>query len=699
MAVPKQTQFSVSFYFTSEYTLHFILPLFKSFMTSKLNSLIESGITAQQSGKLNAALEHYQSAFVLAPEDAEVLSLLGLVLCQLDRLDEAEPLLREAVEREPKEFGFRMNLAEFLKRKDLLKEAENELMGMVSHDPGFSPAWDSLGDIATLQEDKTSARTYYQKAFSSALTNFTVGLKLVETHLALKEYSEALRVLESIAKDSPDNPALFNFTCITCTALRDWLQLEVNARKWLSALPNDPLAWQMLSSALMEQGQYRQAEESYRNVLAIRSENAEDLSLYGQICLRCFEYEKAKNAFEKAKLLHPDRLDLLISLSLYHTLFGELEEAESYSRRALQIDPACVAAYIQLGHISEGKFSDEEMDCLARLLTDSEQAEERRIDLAFTLGRAYEVKGKYKLAYEAYDLANRLNRDMGKTLKLIYDKNESSNRTQQIKALYRPDGRHQSLADASPCPIFIVGMPRSGTTLIESTIAAHSKVFAGGERPLLPQLHNSALSFSLANGSQLAANDTLEEWVDTYLSDLPDLVNASYFTDKNPLNIETVGLIAVLFPNAPIIHIRRNPLETCFSIFKHKFSKFWTFTHSLSDIAHFYGEYAQLVSHWEHLLGDRFLTLQYEEFATNFSTMAPELIKHCGLEWESQCLDFQKESRAISTLSAVQIRKQVKASPAITGYYKAFMGLLSDELLTAGVDLDTGALLDDSLRE
>jgi len=663
-------------------------------MASKLTSLIESGITAQQSGNLDEALACYQSALLIAPVDAEVLSLLGLVLTQLDRLTEAEPLLRDAVTREPDQTGFRMNLAELLKRKDLLEEAEKEVMRTVNRNPGFSPGWEKLGDIALLQDDKLKAKEYFQKSFSTTSANFNTGLKLAELDIALEEFDQALNVLGGLAKQNPASPSMFKYACIALLAKHDWLQLESTALSWSRISPNDPVPWQMLSTASMEQGRVGLAEEHYRNVLANRSENAADLSAYGQICLQCFEYGKAKNAFDRAEALDPDLAELLVSLSMYHTYFGELEKAEDYCRRALQIDPHFVPAYVQLGHLNRGKFSDKEMDCLVRLNSDVVQTIEQRINLAFTLGHAYEARKKYISAYEAFKTANRLSQDLGERSKLRYDQNECVVRTQGIKALYRPDIIQQSLHDVDPCPIFIVGMPRSGTTLVESTIAAHSKVFAGGERPLFPQLHNAALSYSLQNDLDMPPRGTLEEWARNYLSDLPEMGEASYFTDKNPLNLEAVGLIAVLFPNAPIVHIRRNPVETCFSIFKHKFSKFWSYAYSLTDIAHFYGQYAQLVSHWEQTLGERFLTIQYEEFATNFSAAAPALIQHCGLEWELQCLEFQKEKQAIATLSAVQVRGPVKVSPAVAGFYQEFLDPLFEGLASACVDLDTGALIE-----
>jgi len=663
-------------------------------MASNLTNFIDSGITALQTGKLDDALVCFQSASSIAPDDAEVLSLLGVVLTHLGRLEEAEPLLRDAVTREPDQAGFRMNLAELLKSKDLLDEAEKEVVWIVNRNPEFSPGWERLGDIALLQDDKKRAKECYEKSFSTTSANFNIGLKLAELEMALKEFDQALSVLDSLARQYPSNPSILKCVCLALLAKRDWPQLESTALKWSRSNPNDPVPWQMLSTAFMEQGRVRLAEEHYRHVLANRSENAADLSAYGQICLQCFEYEKAKNAFDRAKVLDPDLPELLVSLSLFHTYFGEFEKAEDYCRRALQIDPCRVSAYVQLGKLNRGKFSDKEIDSLVDLSSDVEQSVDRRIELAFTLGAAYEAKENYSLAYEFFETANRLGKDLGERGKSRYDRNESVARTQDIKAVYRPEIVQRSLQDADPCPIFIVGMPRSGTTLIESTLAAHSKVFAGGERPMLPQIHNIALSYTSQKDLDMPPIDTLKEWAGSYLSDLPEIGGADYFTDKNPLNFEAVGLIAILFPNAPIVHIRRNPVETCFSIFKHKFSSFWTFAYSLSDIAHFYGQYAQLVSHWEQILGDRFLTIQYEDFATDFSAAAPALIRHCGLEWESQCLDFQSGKRAISTLSAVQARKPVKVSRPISGFYRGFLDLLFEGLGSAGVDLETGALVD-----
>lgn len=186
--------------------------------------------------------------------------------------------------------------------------------------------------------------------------------------------------------------------------------------------------------------------------------------------------------------------------------------------------------------------------------------------------------------------------------------------------------------------------------------------------------------------------DVLRGWSAAYLSNLPVLGAADHITDKHPLNFEAVPLIARLFPQSIIVHVRRDPLETCLSIYRQEFNKHWAFAHRLEDIGHFYGHYARLVAHWERKFPDRFVTVQYESFAADFENAAPTLLKQCGLAWESACLDFQKAPRAIATFSAVQARGPVTVANGRALRYANHLAPLRQELERANVDLETGAL-------
>ena len=238
----------------------------------------------------------------------------------------------------------------------------------------------------------------------------------------------------------------------------------------------------------------------------------------------------------------------------------------------------------------------------------------------------------------------------------------------------------------APRPIFVVGMPRSGTTLIESVLGAHSRVFACGERPALRQILRVLLS------SNQVDERTLQDWAKLYFRDLPKLGAADHVTDKHPRNLEAAGLIARMLPNAVIVNVRRNPVETCLSVYRQEFNKHWTFTHDLADIADYYGRYAQLAAHWERTLPDRFITVQYEDFVANFASAAPRLVQACGLSWEPQCLEFQKTPRAIATFSTVQARSAVALGNGRAQKYRNHLGPLLAALEAAGIDLETGAI-------
>jgi hypothetical protein len=241
-----------------------------------------------------------------------------------------------------------------------------------------------------------------------------------------------------------------------------------------------------------------------------------------------------------------------------------------------------------------------------------------------------------------------------------------------------------------PRPIFIVGMPRSGTTLIEAVLGAHSRVFACGDRPAMRRILRWPTGLDQIEPE--AYEGTLQDWAKFYFRDLPEnLRGADHITDKHPRNFEAAGLIARMLPNAVIVHVRRNPLETCLSIYRQEFNKNWTVAHRLSDIAGYYARYARLVAYWERVLPGRFVTIRYEEFVADFASAAPRLVQACGLEWEPQCLEFQKSPRAIVTFSSVQARSEVANGNGRAQKYQKHLEPLIAALEAAGVDPNTGA--------
>jgi hypothetical protein len=185
--------------------------------------------------------------------------------------------------------------------------------------------------------------------------------------------------------------------------------------------------------------------------------------------------------------------------------------------------------------------------------------------------------------------------------------------------------------------------------------------------------------------------EILQEWTAAYFRELPNLGGKDHITDKHPLNFDAVGLISQLFPDATIVHVHRDPVETCLSIYCQEFNKHWAFAHRLEDIGHYYGHYLQLAAHWEQTLGKRLITVEYEDFVENFERAARSLVESCRLEWEPACLQFQHTERAIATFSTVQVRDPIQLGESRAERYAEHLAPLMSALEQAGVDPVTGS--------
>ena len=472
-----------------------------------------------------------------------------------------------------------------------------------------------------------------------------------------------------------------------------WPALEVLANRWVVADSSDGQAWQTLSRATFEQGRFRAALDAFHRVLICSGRTAANLTTLGRIALHALEFDIAMAALAESESLAPHAPEMLATRGLLLTYLGHFAEAETYCRKCLEYSPEFVPAYTTLSRLTKGRFSDQEMNLLSRLAGQQHTHLDHRIAAAFALAHGYYARGDSDITFRAYEHAHALSMERNRREGRQYDPVGTAERFDRLMKLFPSEnGEIAPLPANRPTPIFIVGMPRSGTTLIESVLAAHTRVFAGGERPQMQQLFSAYLGLADAGQLHRLESSLARKWREAYFADIRITGATDHFTDKHPLNFEAAGLIGRLFPDAIIIHVRRNPVETCFSIYRNEFSKFWTFADRLEDIGHYYGQYARLTNHWQRVLGRRFHTVQYEEFSGNFDTMAPALVGACGLDWEEQCRHFQSVGRAIPTFSAVQAREPVSLRTGAAEHYRPFLGSLHDMLEAAQVDPVTGAL-------
>lgn len=649
---------------------------------------VEQAVAAHRDGRFAEAIAAYESALANRPKDAEIRSLLGLALVHAGRGNEALRLLNQAVAAEPAQMGFRFNLAEGLIAIGDPVRAAAELRVILADNPDSFQVWLRLGDVAALQQDSEAAGRAWRRAFELG-SKLTPGLKLARLELAQSHFASAQAVLDRLHAHYPAEEAVRSLQCDLLIARRDWAALLSFATNWTRAQPDQPDALRALARAQFETGRYPDAVRAFAKILATPAPGADDLAALAGLQLHALDFDAAATTLDRAEAIAPDNPGVQARNALLHMYYGRFSAATDCARRSLAADAENVSAFVTLSRVLHGRLAQGELDVLEGIARQTTAPLDHRIPAAFMLADAYDARGDTDGGFAAYKFAQSLALERDRLEGRSYDAAASESRFERLARLLPPaqlDTRQTSTAR----PIFIVGMPRSGTTLVECVLGAHSRVFACGERVAMRQLLGAALELDAAGRAADAAS--LAAWATAYLSDLPDLRAAGHFTDKHPLNFEALGLIAQMFPTAAIFHVRRNPIETCLSVYRQEFSKPWTFAHRLEDIGHFYGQQAQLMAHWQRELPGRIMTVQYEEFAADLAARAQQLIESLGLEWEPACATFQQAGRPIATFSTVEARGPVTVRNNRAMRYHRHLVPLIAALRSAGIDLATGAL-------
>jgi tetratricopeptide (TPR) repeat protein len=579
-----------------------------------------------------------------------------------------------------------------------LDDALNSYRAALELQPNDAEA-SSLCGLALLHSGKgTEAMPLLQQAVDREPGRNAFRLNLAEGFAQTGRPDRAMAELGLIIATEPTNAAaLSRFYALESDALiaqRNWQKLYVNGVAWTKIDPKAPDAWRMLARGAIEQGWHGEAATAFARFLLLTKPTVAEFTAYASVCLQALDVETAIKALDRAEQLDPDFPQMLAQRAMALMYLGRFAEAVTYCRRCLQQKPDFVPAYSTLSRLRRGALDDADVKQLHELARRHDIRLDNQIAAIFAIADAHDARGEIDRAFATYEAAHALARERDAIEKRSYDRAEDVARIQGIVALSErlPE---VTAPQNTPRPIFIVGMPRSGTTLIEAVLGAHSRVFACGDRPAMRRI----LRWPIGPQQQEAAalEGLLQDWAKFYFRDLPqNLRGADHITDKHPRNFEGVGLIARMLPNAVIVHVRRNPVETCLSIYRQEFNKHWALTHRLADIADYYVRYAQLIAHWERALPGRLVTIQYEDFVADFANAAPRLVQACGLDWQAQCLEFQKSPRAIMTFSTVQARSEVASGNGRAQRYEKHLGPLVAALAGAGIDLKTGVM---KLRE
>ena len=499
-----------------------------------------------------------------------------------------------------------------------------------------------------------------------------------------EKFAEAEKIYRQILTRHPDN----------VSAMRLWAQLGIREKRYSEAekllrqavkvAPGFSQALTDLCSVQLEQEKFDDVIDSAKKLVKLKPRSPD-----GQIWLAAANaaagnHIDAVKFYDKALDIAPNHVGAMCGKGNAYRTIGNQDGAIAAYRSSIKANPLHAEAYWSLANLKTFCFEDQEVDDMLALLGDEHISSEGQVQLNNALGLEFDGRKEYDRAFEFIDCGNRLRREQE-----FYDRVENEERTDLSIEAFTPQffDDNADPGDPDSAPIFIVGLPRSGSTLLEQILSSHSKVdgthelFDFGQTiradPKLsapPTRYPTSVANIDADGFKRLGSEYIER-TRRHRGDRP------FFTDKNPNNFVHVGLLHLILPNAKIINARRHPLDSCFGSYKQLFARGQPFTYDLIELGEYYLQYQRLMDHWHEVLPGKVLDVQYEEVVADLGGQVRRILDYCGLDWEESCLRFHETSRSVKSASSEQVRQPIYTSAVNTWrHYEAHLGPLIETL-------------------
>jgi tetratricopeptide (TPR) repeat protein len=602
-------------------------------------------------GRSNEAVAHFEHALALQPQSPEVLNNLGGALAALGRYQDALSSFRKAIALKPEFAEAHNNLGLTLVALQRPDEAMSEYRTAVALKPDYAEAHHNLANALAARSRHEAAITHFEKALALKPNAAEVLNDLGNAMATLDRHAEAIPHFEKACALRPSFAEAINNLGNALAALNRHDE-ALSCRRALAIRPDFAEAHGNLGNALEALSRQAEAIASYKAALALNDEQAEVHHNLGNLWSILGNAEESRCALETAVKLAPRKPEYYRSLA-------------------------------QTKHFTPGDPHLAAMEELAR--GDASFSAKDRIALHFGLGKAYADCGEHEKSFRHYLEGNALRRQQ-----LHYDAAVTIANFDRIKAVFTPELIRQKrmFGNPSELPIFIFGMPRSGTSLVEQILASHGRVFGAGE---LEDLQRAVARLERAESGGIPFPELVPSMGEIefhrlatdYLVPARALApDAERITDKMPGNFVFAGFIHLALPNARMIHVRRDPLDTCLSCFTHEFMRGLEWSYDLTDLARHFRAYEALMEHWRRLLPERaMIEVQYEHLVADFETQTRRLLDFCGLDWDQRCLAFHETERPVRTASATQVRQPLyHRAVGRWRQYEPWLGPLLDAL-------------------
>jgi len=676
------------------------------------------GNIQRMQGNLPSALACFQRATEIDPRYAEAWTMMGGISGMMGMYDKAGAYCRQAIALQPDSVDAYMNLANTLQQTGKLKDAIANYQMVIKLQPNLAAVWLMLGRVYIQSGNANEAESCFRRAIALQPDFADAHLALGASLRARNKAAEASASYREALRFNPDFAEAYYGLGLSLEDARQYDQAIMSYRDAVRLKPDYAEAYIRHARISQLKGDYQEAVSCYQQALRIQPNNAEIYHGLAAAYDLDGKQDQAVGYYQKALQLMPEYIEAHIGLGSALLSLGKPDDALACCEQAFRIQPGQIDALslatnisLQLGdrqkayeylsplleagvehgnvalafsELSRGLGREPEAIAMMERLLNGQQSLTAATarNLHFSLGKLYDSMGDYDKAFDHYRMGN----DSKPT---GFDAKRHALAVDTLITLHSADFMAQMprASIRSNRPIFIVGMVRSGTSLVEQILASHPSVYGAGE---LPDIIQTALSLHSILGTDLRYPQCLplltEDKINTitrrYLDRLAELSpDAVRVVDKMPGNFMHLGLIELLFPDARVIHCMRDPMDTCLSAYFQNFSTSHPYSYILSNLGLFYREYRKIMQHWKKVLRIPMLDIQYEELVANQETVSKNIIEFCGLEWDDRCLRFHETRRFVRTASHDQVRRPLyNNSVDRWKYYEKYLGPLREAL-------------------
>ena len=441
----------------------------------------------------------------------------------------------------------------------------------------------------------------------------------------------------------------YNLLCLAYNNLGDSNKAIEVMNEALKHNPKNPDFYNNIGLSYSNLYKYKKAEDFYNKGLKINQNNLEILNNLGNLKKNLYKSEEAVQIFKKILSIQNNAITVIYNLALLYSQMGKYEESKELLKKILTMNSELTMADRLISQTTKYDSNHPHFLGMKKKLSDMKLNDNSLIHLHYALGKAYNDQKKFRESFENYKKANYFSKKFSK-----YNFESDRRKFALIEEKFNSLGDIK-LNKNSRKFLFIIGLPRSGTSLTEQILSSHENVFGGGELPYMEKIFKNYIETK----KDLDKSD-LHKCEKDYIEFTPNLDNSNkVLTDKAPLNFLYVGFILKFLPNAKFVNLIRNPIDNCWSMYKNCFPTKINFTDDLSDLVKYYKEYQDLMNFWKKIFPEHIYDLQYESLVTNTKLEVEKLLKFCSLDWDEKCLKHYKNKRAIKTISFNQARKPV----------------------------------------